>query len=388
MFSGNCASCRHEWRAVDRWLRYNKYNIKGQRLCSNMRCSQRLTTANLCQNHEDEYKEMLLLRRLQKSGAVAMGPRADPRRLSKLGRLSTVLSKEEVGEIFSALAKVRRRPWRMHTQWRHVEDSMTEDDYAGPFVFYTDTESMRIRAQPGAQHTVLTPYEIAILDRRGKPILRTPVDWGQRICDVFTNCPPQYINKACTIYGAESASQMTNGMTPQEIIGRLRKVGFFSPGAILIEHSTSKWDWTAISLVVGENNMPQVALQTFDLLKMMGWTGPENLQTLYFMMYPESKINSKHHRAFWDVAKMYIFIKCVFSCRVVEESEVSDLVSACEACGWQGSHEEISQTSGSSRRQEEEMAERQSDDEDVDSGDDLGEGVDTWRLDSDDEDEW
>lgn len=327
-----CTECKREWSAVNSWLRYSKYDQQGERSCTSKGCSQALSTPLYCEDHHKKYMKKVFDNRIRKSRDQQ---RAQRKKQVKFKPLSRLLTKEEVSKIFTGLAGLRHPPWLAHADGKHWENAAAskDDDYQGPPVFGADTESEGTPFYGRDEKEKITPFEICILNGRGEAILHTPVNWGRTIADLVDGLDHGQISKVCQIYGVTDTSHQTTGMTPDEITDQLIKLGFNAPGAVLVEHSMSRFDWKAIALVVGENNMP-VSLNTFDLLKLIGWTGPTNLQTLYYLIYPDSPINVKHHRALWDVVKMHIIEQCIFQGRVVPESEFADLIQACLAFNW------------------------------------------------------
>lgn len=328
-------------------MQHSKYNAAHQRLCTNPSCLKVLETAVDCEEHQAkrlkaafDFKQRALQKRLN------IRPK-----WNKRSNLWRIINRDNMATFFHGLSKLNTGPWKWHQHWAHVAASMISDDYAGPKIFHCDTESFYIIDKDDANaKKTLKPLEICILDRRGKVLLNTTVDYSMPIAQLMQDSIPSFTAKACDIYGAQNAAQMTKGMTPGEIQEDFTKLGIRQKGCILVEHSSGVWDGKALVNVVGKELVPGTQLTTFELLRLLSYAGPKDLQVLFLLAYPASRINQMQHRALWDACKMFVIIKCVFMHRIIEEGEFAGLLTACD--NFQGKH-----TAGDACTEKELMAE-------------------------------
>lgn len=317
-----CDECVWDSKIVESWTRYSKYSSTGQRLCAKYGCFEPLKTAVDCEKHDEKRRQDAVTARQVRLARLRDAGEDAPTR-TKQSSLWAILSPDDVGVFFSNLTGAQISS--AGATWVRVSESMTAEDYEGPSVFHIDTESTLIGDK--SKGRVLVPLEVAILDRSGDPVINTVVDYGKSIQDLMQGCEPQHIAKACVIYGASDATAMTHGLTPEQLHQRLLAIGL-GRQSILVEHSKADWDRKALATICGEDT-PQQSINTFQLLRTLHYSGPLALQMMFMVCFPGSKLHSMHHRALWDVCKMFTVLKCVFKRRLLEEHELHKHTELC-----------------------------------------------------------
>lgn len=322
-----CAYCIWDSSAINNWTRYSKFNGEGERLCTRPNCLEVLKTSIDCAKHALERREKRLAlqaARLAKRRNELEQGQSLPNGFRRIPRIQLwrIVSREDIRTFFSNLTDAQFSA--LDDDWRQVKSSLT-DNYHGPSIFYTDTESARIFDEQS--NMTLKPFEVAVLDHLGNVVVNTPVDYGCSVADLMRGCPQQYIAKSCAIYGLTDASGKTCGMTPAQIRQKLRASGF-DRDSILVEHSISTWDQEALTAIC-EEDTPRRSLRTFQLLSSLQYRGPRDLQTLFLVAWPDSKLNALHHRALWDACKMLMILRCLFSRGLTEEPVDAEFFKKC-----------------------------------------------------------
>lgn len=341
----SCWQCRADSRALGRWVKHGHYNAQNERLCTRESCQEPLVTLLDCENHRASRQEDALERKARMMARLNNSEPGEQLRKTVKNRqaLWKVVSMADISKYFTTLASLETGPWDWHPQWKCVAASATSNTYCGPKVFHIDTESTRVvqtRSLGGKEE--LVPLEICILDGRGKVALMTTIDYGMSVGQLLqgSKLEKRMLSKACQIYSVQGPNGMTRGMTPSVLQKSLFKLGFRRENSILVEHSTSDWDWRALANIVGEKEMPEAHVTTFEILRLTGYAGPKDLQIMFLLAFPHSALHKKHHRALWDVSKMYILLVCIFQHRIVRDDEVASIIAACEAFNWNSSLED------------------------------------------------
>lgn len=295
----HCYSCRSDAHAVEFWMDHNKYNGDNTRLCSRPNCLEPLLTALDCEQHYNQRREGEA-RRLEGSMQDHNDKTIQQHQgYTKRQRLWNILSPANMRTFYTTLSNLRVKPWSPGDDWAHVAESMTTKEYNGPKIFHTDTETFQVldRSPSSDGQRILQPLEISILDRSGKDIFSATVNYQLPVWQLMDGCSSQFLAKACEIYSVKSASEMTTGMTPEQIRAALYGLGFQKEGCILVEHSSSSWDWRSLCNLLGGDHVPAISLKTFSLFSMLGYTGTKALQKMFILTYPGSVLNKCHYRA-------------------------------------------------------------------------------------------
>lgn len=323
-----CAYCIWDSNAINNWTRYSKFNGEGERLCTRPNCLEVLKTSIDCANHALERREKTLAlqaTRLAKRRNELEQGQSLPDGLGRAKgiHLWRIVSRKDIGTFFSSLTEAQFSA--LDDDWRHVKSSLTDSDYHGPSIFYTDTESSHVFDEQS--NKTFIPFEVAVLDHQGNIIVNTPVDYGCSVADLMRGCPQHLVSKSCAIYGLTDASGKTCGMTPDQIRQKLRASGL-NRDSILVEYSNSNWDQKALTAICREDT-PQRTLPTLQLLTSLQYRGPRDLQTLFLVAWPDSKLKALHHRALWDTCKMLMILRCLFSRGLTEEPVNAEFFKKC-----------------------------------------------------------
>lgn len=323
-----CAYCKWDSSAISNWTRYSKFNGEGERLCTRPNCLEILKTSIDCEKHVQERRERMLAH--QETRLIRKQNELEERQTDGFGRargrhLWRIVSREDIGSFFSNLTDAQFSA--LDDDWRSVKSSVTDRDYHGPSIFYIDTESSRILDQQEESMKTLVPFELAVLDHLGNIIVNTTIDYGRSVADLMQGCPQQFIAKACAIYGLKDSSGKTCGMTPAQLREKLRASGL-NKDSILVEHSSSNWDQRALAAIC-KDDTPQRTLPTLQLLTSLQYHGPRDLQTLFLVAWPNSRLKALHHRALWDTSKLLMIMRCLFSRNLTEEPVTAEFFKQC-----------------------------------------------------------
>lgn len=321
-----CAYCMWDSSAIRSWTRYSKFNGKGDRLCTWPNCLEVLKTSLDCQKHERERMERISAQqqaRLVRRQNEPDGGQPDKFRTSRGHHLWHIFSRQDIGTFFSNITDAQFSA--LDDGWRRVRSSITNPDDQNPLVFYVDTESSFIHGQESQK--TLMPFEVAVLDHLGNVVVNTTVDYGMSVADLMQGCSQHLIAKSCTIYGLNDASGKTCGMTPAQLRHKLLASGL-NRDSILVEHSSSNWDQKALASICGEDT-PRRTLPTLQLLSSLRYHGPRDLQTMFLITWPNSRLKSLHHRALWDTSKLLMILRCLFSRGLMEEPVNAEFFKEC-----------------------------------------------------------
>lgn len=324
-----CAYCMWDSSAIQNWTRYSKFNGEGERLCTRPNCLEVLETSLDCAKHKEERREKTLARQearlarkqneLEESQSQPFGART-----ARGTNLWRIVSREDIGAFFSNLTDAQFSA--VDDDWRQVKSSLTNPDYQGPSIFYIDTESSLIPNQQSGEKK-LVPFEVAVLDHLGNVVVNTTIDYGSSVAELMRGCRQEFIAKSCTLYGLTNASGRTCGMTPAQLRHKLLISGL-NKDSILVEHSGSNWDQKALAAIC-EEDTPRKTLPTLQLLSSLQYRGPRDLQTLFLVTWPNSKLKALHHRALWDAYKLLMILTCLFSRGLTDEPVTTELFKQC-----------------------------------------------------------
>lgn len=322
-----CIQCQWDAAAITNWTRYSKFNGQGERLCTRPGCQEVLLTSTDCAEHDEKRRAMTLASRVSRLARRTDEQQGPPEHVGRRRKvLWRILSPGDIASFFSNLTEAQFST--LDKDWRDVKTSLTADkDYSGPAVFHIDTESCRVPDQQPDKKKLI-PFELSILDRFGTVVVNTTIDYNKSIADLMPGVSPQLVAKTCTIYGLQNTSGKTHGMTPDQLHQKLREIGL-NQDSILVEHSNSGWDREALATIYPDT--PRRTLTTFQLLRSLQYSGPIDLQTMFHVIWPDSKMNAMHHRALWDVCKMLLVLRCIFNRGVVEEADVAEFMKICIA---------------------------------------------------------
>lgn len=293
-----CSTCEFLRRLLHRWRKRGLYTADGSRLCTAARCFNTVADALDCEYHAGERRRRAIaqqLRRSQRRGANG-GP-------AWRQRLWKVVSPADMGTFFGSLHALPEPGWLRREVWRTVADSMLLDAYAGPPVLFLDTESIRPR---GHEPLILS---ISVVDAKGNTVLPpTTVDYGRRIGDLCQGITEGHRSYAVRMYKAHSGAAWTHGRTPQELVQVLKDLGL-RRGSVLVEWSTSGWDWRAVKRLYGQDDdLPVTYAKGPDLLRAVGYSGPLNLMTVFYFLWPRSPLARVHHESDIDTFKLYAVV--------------------------------------------------------------------------------
>lgn len=244
---------------------------------------------------------------------------------TKTRRLWNILSHSDMEAFFSALQRLPTLPWSRTKVWNDVADAMLIGQPAGhtDSIFFVDTETIL----PDNRPQIL---EIAILNCQCLTVIQpTTIDYNKSISDLCGGLGHEFLSYAINIYNQNNTvtithgNHMTHGKTPEDMQTELVRIGLGRPGAHLIEWSESGWDWRALRELCGNDSVPSEYLRGQDLLRMCGYQGPMDLETLFYLCFPTSPLCKKHHRALWDATKLYWLLYCILSRRLLSAEEAA-----------------------------------------------------------------
>lgn len=180
---------------------------------------------------------------------------------------------------------------------------MLTDEYAGPPVFFIDTESIR---PSGSQPLILS---ITMLDAKGNTILNNAtVDYGQRIGELCQGLPDASRTYAMRIYKVQSGASRTHGLKPQDLTKSLKELGL-RRNSIIVEWSTSGWDWRALQRLYGDDDhLPATPTTAPRILREAGYQGSIALAVVFYYLFPYSPLCQVHHDSDIDTFKLYAVV--------------------------------------------------------------------------------
>lgn len=294
-----CYRCQTAASQIQRWMLRGKYNAAGQRLCTRQGCHEPVVDGLDC----DRHAQLRLEKRLERSMNRLKPGHSGMKKLWKVlsaGNMTTFLEES----VFCV-----NPGWHKQRQWVTIASSMTCTDYTGPGVFFLDTETIKV---PGEPMTILS---IAIINAQGQLMLHEKVDYQKSIEELTAGLPGRLVAYAMRIYGVTTAASRTSGITPEELRRRMKIDLGITPNCMLVEWSLNGWDWRALkALFYGEDGViPETYTRGQDLLKAVGYHGPKDLMTLFYLFWPSSGIVGKHHTADIDTIKLYAVIFPILS---------------------------------------------------------------------------
>lgn len=302
-----CAECQRIQAAIHSWVSRGKYNADGTRLCPINSCREPVSNGVECEQHSQ-------LRGARRMGAKKARLRAHdtqgPNRNSR--RIWRILSPVDMQSFLSALRQLPSCPWAAEETWSGVAEALCGRPTARD-VFFVDTETIIIKHEPKV-------LELAILGADGRLAFTSTIDHSRTVSELCEGVGQQFLGYAIGVYrkgGTQQAHglQPTHGTTPAQTAQELEKLGLSHGGAVLIEWSENGWDWRAIRSLCGAESLPPNYLRAEDIFRKCGYQGPMDLETLYYLCFPEGPLRDKHHRAVWDVEKLYQVVRCLLGAR-------------------------------------------------------------------------
>lgn len=289
-----CPECRRLQSAVHLWVTRGKYNADGTRLCPVDSCREPVFNGVECEAHA----ALRSARRIEAKKARLSTHEGTNRR-----RIWDIVSPDDMKSFFGALQRLPTPPWSRDKMWSRIADAVA-DEPPVPDVFLIDTETVIVSHTP-------KPLELSILRANGEHLYTTTVDYGVDVAELCQGIGQQLLGYAIGIYRREGARSAhgrhpTHGQTPAAIKSRLHEIGLgLGSGSVLVEWSENGWDWRAIRSLCGEASVPGEYLRGEDLLRLCGYRGPMDLETLYYLCFPDCPLHRRHHRAEWDVRKLH-----------------------------------------------------------------------------------
>lgn len=298
-----CFRCHKRARRLHRWQNRGKYNADGSRLCTVNNCRNPLADGIDCEEHARVRLERRLKRERQ---------RADDRAQHLVVGLWKIVSPTDMELWVSSLDSIRAS-WGNHPAWADVTRALRAGPAGGKAVYVVDTESILAVTGEDRPRQPLV-LELAVVDASGVTKLATTIQHGDKtISAVCKGQQERFLAYACRIYGAPDGSHKTKG-TPPDAIKR-EMVALKLQDSLMVEWSTSGWDWRALRHTFGEASVPETYLRGNDLLRMAGYHGPMDLATLFHLLFPESPLNKRHHRALVDAQKLLLVLERILTGR-------------------------------------------------------------------------
>lgn len=273
-----------------------KYNATGQRLCTRQGCHDPVVNGVDCERHAEVRVETRLKQTIGKLG-------------SGTKRLWKVLSPGNMTAFLEESVFCPNSGWHTQRQWVTIASSMTSEDYTGPDVFFLDTETIK---HPGEPPIMLS---IAIINARGRLMLHETVDYKKSIAQLTMGLPSRFVAYAMRIYGVTTAASRTSGIPPEELRRRMETDVGITPNCMLVEWSLNGWDWLALKALFRRHDgvLPTTFICGPNLLRAVGYPGPRDLMTVFYLFWPSSGIVATHHTADIDTIKLYAVIFALLS---------------------------------------------------------------------------
>lgn len=302
-----CAECQRLQAAIHSWVSRGKYNADGTRLCPSNSCREPVLNGVECEQHS----QLRGARRMEAKKARLRAYGAQPTS-RKSGRIWRILSPGDMQSFLSTLHRLPRCPWAADETWSAVAEALSGRP-AARNIFLVDTETVIVGHEPKV-------LELAVLGADGRLAFSSTIDHGKAVSELCEGIGQQFLGYAIGIYRKDGTQQAhglqpTHGATPAQTARELVKLGLGRADAVLIEWSENGWDWRAIRTLCGANALPPGYLRAEEIFRRCGYQGPMDLETLYYLCFPEGPLRDKHHRAVWDVEKLYEVVRHLLRAR-------------------------------------------------------------------------
>ncbi|KAJ0118837.1 hypothetical protein J7T55_013093 [Diaporthe amygdali] len=297
----SCFRCEARQKRLFQWQKRCKYNADGSRMCVARNCRNFLVDSTDCQEHAQARQEARL-KAAQRRLNNPSGSRSSPRKRASLWE---IVSPADAAQWASGLGAIRTS-WDKHPIWGHVLRMIEDGPKAGKAVYVVDTETVLINVAEDQPRNPLI-FELAVADAKGVVKLNTTLQHGDKtISELCKGIPEQLMAYACRIYSVSDTMQKTKGM----LLGAAKKeiIALELKDSLMIEWSTNGWDWRALRHTFGDRSVPDIYLRGNDLLRMAGYRGPADLQTLFYLFFPNSPLKSTHHRALINARKLLLVL--------------------------------------------------------------------------------
>lgn len=282
--AGLCRGCTRLLRRIRKWMCEGKYTPAGTQLCRRTACAQPVTALWHCRYHTEQrtrYHHSSIQRRT-KARTIALDAMRSFLQ-SVQTRMSTLVS--------PAWCAVRKAMRATHLDAK---------------VFFIDTESVYDRVA-----RVFLVCEIALVSAQGHLVFHSLVDHGLSFGQLRERVDAALWSKLDRVYRFQDVDSVTTGLTAEDMGSRLGKLGL-CPDAHLVEWSLNGFDLRALRGTLASHAsglLPQTALLGYHLWRALGLQGSVALQPLFQSYRPASPLNSTHHEAPIDAAKLYIMVE-------------------------------------------------------------------------------